>query len=123
MNTQSRMPFYSPFSVADKVTFGNSCPDNMTVTAEPCTDLARVTYHRPTASDTDEPVMVLPRENFPILLPTGVHVREFTALGVSGVKAECSFSITVLASYCSRKEGIIVLHFLVLFKFYSLFYT
>lgn len=46
-------------------------------------------------------VPVYPQENFPILLPPGVHTREFTATSRTGQEATCSFTITVTATMCS----------------------
>lgn len=76
----------------------------MTVYCESCETIAQVTYNIPVAFDSFGSVPVTPQENLPILLPPGVHTRNFIATSSGGQVAKCSFNITVLTTMCSEPD-------------------
>lgn len=82
------------------VSFGYTCPSNMNARLRRCEDKATIFYTMPTATDFSGLVPVHPVEKLPVLLPSGVHSRNFSAVSRSGQKANCFFTITIPPNTC-----------------------
>ncbi|XP_030837511.1 sushi, von Willebrand factor type A, EGF and pentraxin domain-containing protein 1 isoform X2 [Strongylocentrotus purpuratus] len=84
-------------------TFAARCPRNVSVTTQPCTIKANVTYDVPEVTDNASAVtMVDPNvnETLPILLSRGRHQRMHTARDRAGNVAACLININVVAPMC-----------------------
>ena len=87
--------------------FAARCPRNVSVTTQPCTIKANVTYDVPEVTDNASAVtMVGPNETLPILLSRGRHQRMHTARDRAGNVAACLTNINVVgecSNICSSK--------------------
>ncbi|XP_077993538.1 uncharacterized protein LOC144447400 [Glandiceps talaboti] len=84
--------------------FGSTCPEDMTVIAEPCSTTAKVDYIPPVATDNDGiPVVIPPNPDvLPTYKPVGLHSRVYTATDNVGNEQQCQFTITVQVVECAE---------------------
>lgn len=84
----------------NKVSFGETCPRNITVMTKPCEYVGEIVYPSPRALESNGPVQVHPVDNFPIILPEGRHTRVYTAVSETGQVSICYVNITVQSVRC-----------------------
>ncbi|XP_071951355.1 uncharacterized protein [Antedon mediterranea] len=81
-------------------TFGNTCPQNITVITPHGKDTMKVTWQVPIATDNSNDVNVTSDATPPITLGEGERLITYTAIDASENKATCTFGVIVEVRRC-----------------------